>query len=298
MLQWLLDRGEDPAALTRSRLHVRDGVSSSPKQGGAGARRSEEPVGGVVRAHDEAADEWNIRRLAWRRRSRSCRTIDKLLPSSTRLRPRDRPRRARRSRSTRRSCTRWSKLSSTTRSSHDVTLQTDDGAVDAHVSILSLASPVLERMLSTAMVEGRTKRVAVRDTPKAAMELPRDRVHRLRERRGGGQTATPATADESRRPPSPPRPREPESDRRRTSPPRSARTARAPVEHGRRPRAAREPAGQEALRRQRFGELADLAAHLRWHARPRRRVRLVRRALGRRAGGGRRRRASRRRCSS
>ena len=65
---------------------------------------------------------------------------------------------------------RWSKLLHDA-SSHDVTLQTDDGAVGAHVSILSLASPVLERMLSTTMVEGRTKRVAVRDTPKAAMEL-------------------------------------------------------------------------------------------------------------------------------
>ena len=45
------------------------------------------------------------------------------------------------------------------------------------MSILSLASPALERMLSSAMVEGRTKRVAVRDTPKAAMELFPEIVH-------------------------------------------------------------------------------------------------------------------------
>ena len=117
---------------------------------------------------------------------------------------------------------RWSKLLHDA-SSHDVMLQTDDEAVGAHVSILSLASPVLDRMLSTAMVEGRTKRVAVRDTPKAAMELFLEIVYTgcvsAEEEDDGDATeesdesADTDAAASSRTPPPPP------------SPPRSARTS-------------------------------------------------------------------------
>ena len=109
----------------------------------------------------------------------------------------------------------------------------DGRRVGAHVSILSLASPVLERMLSSAMVEAIS--AWRRDTPKAAMELFLESAHRLREHRGGGRGGERRGRRRRRRL------LVGGGVRRRRRPLRRDRRARAraPVEHGRRPRASR-----------------------------------------------------------
>ena len=173
MLQWLLDRGEDPAALTPRGCTFEKSIFFSQN-------KEETTLAFAARNHSAVSFALMMKRLMnvnikkvgvekapW---ADCIANIDKILPLLYAACGRGRPAAREKIPIDAAIVHRWSKLLHDA-SSHDVTLQTDDGAVGGDVSILSLASPVLERMLSTTMVEGRTKRVAVRDTPKAAMEL-------------------------------------------------------------------------------------------------------------------------------
>lgn len=55
--------------------------------------------------------------------------------------------------------------------SHDVTFESADDDVTAHGHILGMASQVLSAMLSSSMIEGRMKRIAVRDAPAEGVAL-------------------------------------------------------------------------------------------------------------------------------
>merc|ERR1719335_1770952 len=57
------------------------------------------------------------------------------------------------------------------RSSHDVTFRTKDGAITAHLSLLSQASPVLDAMLSSGMRESTEKCIEVKDVSSKAMSF-------------------------------------------------------------------------------------------------------------------------------
>ena len=174
MLQWLLDRGEDPAEVaprtctfSMDKYYTRAGGDED--QG----TRDQSAVSYLLMAKRlmKAAAKENVknpemRKYDWKH---DIERIDEVLPLLYAACGRGRPAAREKIPIDAAIVHRWSKLLHDA-SSHDVTLQTDDGDVGAHVAILALASPVLDRMLSTAMVEGRTKRVAVRDTPKAAMD--------------------------------------------------------------------------------------------------------------------------------
>ena len=71
---------------------------------------------------------------------------------------------------------RWQGIRGST-STHNVTLETADGPVTAHHVALMVASPVLSAMLSSAMTEGTSKRIDVKDSSAAGVSLFLDIVY-------------------------------------------------------------------------------------------------------------------------
>ena len=55
--------------------------------------------------------------------------------------------------------------------SHDVTIETADGAVTAHTHMLKAASPVVAAMLGSPMKEGKAQRIEIKDSSSAAVSL-------------------------------------------------------------------------------------------------------------------------------
>lgn len=56
-------------------------------------------------------------------------------------------------------------------SSHNVIFDTSDGEVSAHDHVLAVASPVLQAMLESAMKEGTSRRIQVKDSPSSGISL-------------------------------------------------------------------------------------------------------------------------------
>ena len=69
-------------------------------------------------------------------------------------------------------------------SSHKVIFEASDGEVSAHDHVLAVASPVLKAMLESAMKEGTSRRIQVKDSSSlGCLALPGCLVHQLHSRR-------------------------------------------------------------------------------------------------------------------